>query len=1063
MRKLVLTLLSSCLWIASFGQWIPQNTGTTDQLYSVFFPDSNTGYAVGWNGAMVKTVDAGSSWTTLTSGTSQALLSVYFTSTTTGYAVGNGGLILKTIDGGNTWSSQTVGSANLTSVRFTDANNGIAVGDSGTIIVTSDAGTTWTTQTSGTNYQLNSTFFLSNTNGYAAGAYGTVLKYNGSTWFSMATATNEYLYSVFFVNVSIGYAVGLNGTIIKTTDGGAMWNPLSSGTSLQLSSVYFTDPNTGYVLGLNGLILKTTDGGFTWNTQVSNTSDNLWSVYFTNSATGYIADGGGNILKTTTAGNCPVSVSVNATNVTCNGFSDGTAKANVSCGTPPYTYLWSPGGQTTDSISGLSAGIFTVTVTDNLGGYANYNYTITEPSALGVTTSSTDALCFGSWDGTATATAAGGVPPYSYSFFGGNASVISGVNAGNYPVYVNDSNGCTASDTAIINQPSQIVITPVATQTICPGASAVISATVSGGTPPYIYDWSSDAVSISNQSSVTVAPLNNTGYMVAVTDNNSCFGTATTYIIVAPATNISGHISYSGGALSSGVNTVALYEYVPSGTTLNAVQTTNVDGLGDYYFANVNQGNYLVKAFNDTTFYPNLIPTYFDGEYLWDNAAPVSHTCDSNTVINISMIEAPVLSGTGSISGTIVESSGFVRVPGDPIPGVDVKLGRNPGGQLVVSTQTDANGEYSFDNVPVNALGESYTIYVDIPGLERDSTYTVVITSSELDFPNLNYTADSSTVTPDLSGATGIYGHVSYSGGSLSSGNNTVVLFEYLPQSSSSFNAVQTTTIDSSGNYYFPSVNMGDYLVKALNDDAAYPNLIPTYHSGAFLWDDATVLSHNWISNDTVNITMLEVPAISGPGSISGTIREADGFRAIGDPVSGAQVILELQPSAQLVANAVTNNNGAYSFSNLPVNNPGDYYKLYVDIPGLDRDSTYTVMITAGVTDFSYLDYTADSVSVTPDLTAVGIASMTAKENKIYAFPNPTTGLINIHFTNEITSETIHLSDLSGRVVYTKRKSYMQAGSILQLNLKDLGVSPGTYVLDLTGSGTKYKIIFIQD
>jgi photosystem II stability/assembly factor-like uncharacterized protein len=987
MKKFALTLLSTCVWIFSFGQWTTYNTGTTDQLYSVFFPDSNTGYATGWNGAMVKTSDAGANWTVLSSGTSQALLSVYFTSATTGYAVGNGGLILKTTNGGITWSSQTAGSNNLTSVRFIDTNNGYAVGAAGTVLFTPDGGVTWPTQSSTTTYQLNSVFFLNNINGYAAGHYGTIIHYDGTSWSSLTTGTSDHLYSIFFVDSNIGYAAGLNGTIIKTSDGGATWESLSSGTSLQLSSIYFTDANTGYVLGLNGLILKTTDGGITWSNSVSGSSNNLWSVYFTDAATGYVADGNGNILKTTTAGNCPITLNVNV--------------------------------------------------------------------------SSTDLTCYYSYNGSATATVTGGDGSYIYSWTGGGtSSEITGLTAGGYTVNVTDGNGCTGSNSVTLTQPDPLTITPSVPATICPGSSTVISAAVAGGTSPYTIDWYQDGNNISNLSSVTVSPTGSTGYMVTVSDMNGCFGTASTSISMLPATSITGSITYSGGPLTSGVNTVALYEYLPFATAFNAIQTTTLDLSGDFTFSNVNFGSYIVKVFADTSLYPSLIPTYFDGQYLWDNAVVINHTCDSNSVVNFEMLEAPVLSGTGTISGNIIETDGFNRIPGDPIPGVDVKLGRNPGGQLIANTQTDATGEYSFDNVPVNFPGESYTIYVDIPGLERDSSYTVVVTSSNLNFPNLNYFADSTTVSPNLSGATGVYGHVSYSGGPVSSGNNVVSLYQYLPFPSS-FDAVQTTTLDASGNYYFPSVSIGDYIVKVFNDETTYPNLIPTYYYGEYLWDYSMVLSHNWVNDDTANISMLEVPAISGPGSISGTIVETTGFRSPGDAISGANVILGIQPSGQLIGSTLTNVNGNYSFNNLPINNPGENYILYVDIPGLVRDSTYTITITAGITDFPNLNYIAGATTVTPDLITLGINAGSTKENQFAVYPNPTTGIINIKTEN--TNKIFHLTDLSGRMIYALKENSFQNGSVIHIDLKALGVSSGTYLLDFTGSEMKYKIIFIQD
>ena len=111
-------------------------------------------------------------------------------------------------------------------------------------------------------------------------------------------------------------------------------------------------------------------------------------------------------------------VSVTATtNVSCFGGSDGTATALANGGTANYTYSWSGGGGAAAVVTGFLAGNYTVTATDALGCTATANTTITEPTQLAATISTTtDVSCFGGNDGTATVLAAGGTSPYSYSW-----------------------------------------------------------------------------------------------------------------------------------------------------------------------------------------------------------------------------------------------------------------------------------------------------------------------------------------------------------------------------------------------------------------------------------------------------------------------------------------------------------------------------------------------------------------------------------------------------------------------------------------------------------------------
>jgi len=233
-------------------------------LNSVYFTDSNTGWAVGNAGTILQTSNGGTNWTPQTSGTASNLTSVQFTDNTIGWAVGHSGRILKTTNGGYLWTSQTSGTENdLTSVYFPDSNTGWAVGWYGTILQTSNGGTNWTPQISGTGYNLSSIHFVDNSIGWAIVSIGQgnfILKTTngGLIWDSNVIPTFFYLYSVHFVDNNTGWVVGMEG-ILKTTNGGSIWTRQTSGTSNSLYSVYFTDSNTGWAVGSGGTILHYSD------------------------------------------------------------------------------------------------------------------------------------------------------------------------------------------------------------------------------------------------------------------------------------------------------------------------------------------------------------------------------------------------------------------------------------------------------------------------------------------------------------------------------------------------------------------------------------------------------------------------------------------------------------------------------------------------------------------------------------------------------------------------------------------------------------------------------------
>ncbi|MBM3164444.1 MAG: choice-of-anchor J domain-containing protein [Bacteroidetes bacterium] len=130
-----------------------------------------------------------------------------------------------------------------------------------------------------------------------------------------------------------------------------------------------------------------------------------------------------------------------STNNLCAGENNGSIDLTVAGGTPPYTYSWS-NGSTSEDISNLAAGVYTVTVNDGAGCTASTNVNITQPAAVSITTSSTDEMV--GMDGTATATVSGGTPNYTYYWMPGGQTTasIGGLAAGIYTVVVLDANGC---------------------------------------------------------------------------------------------------------------------------------------------------------------------------------------------------------------------------------------------------------------------------------------------------------------------------------------------------------------------------------------------------------------------------------------------------------------------------------------------------------------------------------------------------------------------------------------------------------------------------------------------
>lgn len=281
----------------------------------------------------------------------------------------------------------------------------------------------------------------------------------------------------------------------------------------------------------------------------------------------------------------PLAVNSGSTNVSCPGGSDGSAYSSPTGGTIPYSFSWAPGGQTTDTISGLTAGTYIVTITDANGCLLSDTVIVNEPPPLTSNMTSTPVSCFGGNDGTATTTVGGGTPGYSYVWapIGGTAQTATGLSAGTYFVIINDANGCSIIDTVIITEPASpvsVAITP--TDVSCFGASDGSAVAVgSGGTAPYTYSWSPSAQIGPNLTNV-VAGI----YAVTVTDTNGCAFSTTVTINEPPPLQINlsqSNVLCNGG--NTGTATVSVsggtpgysYSWNPGGMTTPTINGLSAD------------------------------------------------------------------------------------------------------------------------------------------------------------------------------------------------------------------------------------------------------------------------------------------------------------------------------------------------------------------------------------------------------------------------------------------------------------------------------------------------------
>ena len=245
----------------------------------------------------------------------------------------------------------------------------------------------------------------------------------------------------------------------------------------------------------NGHASVSVNGGTAPYTYIWSNGQSDSSIFQLASATymATVTDAKGCISTSTTIVHQPNAIILRtiSTPVSCYGGQDGQAMVQCSGGTAGYNFNWSNGNNISTSTN-LTAGNYTVTVTDANGCTETNLTTITEPAPIVTGFTKTDASCYNAQDGNASITINGGISPYSYhwSMTGGSGQSHSNLHAGNYLVDINDANGCPAKQWVQINEPDELQSSIQSTDVSCHGGNdGSASILVSGGTAPYQFNW----------------------------------------------------------------------------------------------------------------------------------------------------------------------------------------------------------------------------------------------------------------------------------------------------------------------------------------------------------------------------------------------------------------------------------------------------------------------------------------------------------------------------------------------------------------------------------------------
>lgn len=294
-----------------------------------------------------------------------------------------------------------------------------------------------------------------------------------------------------------------------------------------------TDANC-FGANTGSITIAATGGKTPYRYRLGNTGSYINSNTFTSLAAGtyvaFLKDSNNCTFNTSITVGQPTAVSatINKTSVTCFGLANGSFTAIGTGGMAPYTYKL--GSATTysaiNSLTTLKSGVYPAYIKDVTGCIGLVSVTIVEPAKVVENFNLVHPSCYGESNGSIVANGIGGTPPYLYKFGTiGSFTVVNrfiGLKAGSYRVYVQDANGCTFSNSAILIQPAAISASYTKTDERCPGAKdGSTTVTGAGGTPPYTYRFGTTGAHTTTN---TFSGLKAGSYRVFVNDANGCTG-----------------------------------------------------------------------------------------------------------------------------------------------------------------------------------------------------------------------------------------------------------------------------------------------------------------------------------------------------------------------------------------------------------------------------------------------------------------------------------------------------------------------------------------------------------
>jgi len=773
----------------------------------------------------------------------------------------------------------------------------------------------------------------------------------------------------------------------------------------------------------------------------------------------------------------PVAIALEFSSVdaTC-GNADGEASVSAADGVAPYTYLWDDfNTQTTPTATGLPAGTYAVIVTDNNGCTSTGTVTVNNTVPVVIISAVTNISCNGTADGQATASASGGVSPYTYQWDDPDSqttALATGLAAGTYTITVTDSGFCFSTATVTLTEPPAITLTLSSVDASCGNANGEASVSASNGVIPYTYLWDDPGV----QTTAAATGLAVGSYTVLITDANGCnvSGAVSVNDAGAPVVTLSSNIDVSCNGGSDGEATISasggimpytyLWDDTNAQTTVTAtgltagtytITVTDFSGCVGSAVITINEPLPITLALSSvnascgnadgqaSVIASNGVSPYI---YLWDDSA--AQTTPTATGLFSGTYTVTITDANGCTTNGIVAVNNSVPVV-NISSWLNVSCSEGNDGEATVAASGGTPGyTYSWSTIPVQTtatatglVADTYTVSVtDAAGCVANAIVTInqpaqmVLTTDSID---ANCGQSDGGVSVSATGGTGAYTYlwddpdssITAAVSGLAVGTYFVVVTD-----ANGCNATASATVnDISGGTASISASTNASCNGACDGDAtaSMTGGTPPY---AYLWDDPfmpitpTIFS---LCAGTYNVTVTDINGCADTSSVTITEPPAPDITTFSNDAT---------PGA-CDGNAIVSVNGgtppyAYQWDAAA----GSQTTTIADslCPG-----TYAVT----VTDAKGCTY-VDSVNVG---NTTGINNQYSINNiQLKVYPNPSTGefmiMLNILKKQDIE---IKLLNIAGQLIFREKMDNLSGSCSKVFDVKDY--AKGVYTLQIIG------------